>query len=68
MLLQAETSPALIAILRGLTPDQCLSVTQVLISAGFRMIEVPLNSPNALESIALMSRHFRARLYLAPVL
>ncbi len=61
MLLQAETSPALIAILRGLTPDQCLSVTQVLIAAGFRMIEVPLNSPNALESIALMRRHFQGQ-------
>ena len=58
MLLQAETSPALIAILRGLTPDQCLSVTEVLISTGFRMIEVPLNSPEPLESIAALTKLF----------
>jgi 2-dehydro-3-deoxyphosphogalactonate aldolase len=61
MLLQPDTSPMLIAILRGLTPDQCLSVTEVLINAGYRSIEVPLNSPNALESIALMSRHFQGQ-------
>ena len=41
----------LIAIIRGVTPDVCLDVAKVLIEAGFTMIEVPLNSPNALESI-----------------
>ena len=41
----------LIAILRGITPDDILSVGAELISAGFRIIEVPLNSPQPIESI-----------------
>jgi 2-dehydro-3-deoxyphosphogalactonate aldolase len=41
----------LIAILRGLIPEQALDVSQVLIEAGIQIMEVPLNSPNALISI-----------------
>jgi 2-dehydro-3-deoxyphosphogalactonate aldolase len=41
----------LIAILRGVTPDEVLPVCQSLVDAGITMIEVPLNSPNAIESI-----------------
>lgn len=41
----------LIAILRGVTPDEILNVAAVLIEEGFTMIEVPLNSPDALSSI-----------------
>ncbi len=44
----------LVAILRGLTPDDAVAVGQTLWSAGFRIIEVPLNSPQALRSIALL--------------
>lgn len=40
-----------VAILRGVTPDTVLDVAQVLFDAGFRVIEVPLNSPQALLSI-----------------
>jgi KDPG and KHG aldolase len=46
----------LIAILRGVTPDQVLSVAQVLIDAGIRTLEVPLNSPEPLESIRRLSQ------------
>ena len=41
----------LIAILRGLPPDQALAVGECLLSAGLRIIEVPLNSPQATTSI-----------------
>lgn len=48
----------LIAILRGLEPDRALDVAGVLVDAGFRIIEVPLNSPNPLVSIERIARKF----------
>jgi len=45
----------IIAILRGITPPETVEVCQALIAAGITMIEVPLNSPDALTSIALAS-------------
>ena len=49
-----------VAILRGILPDQALSVGTTLISSGIRVIEVPLNSPSALKSIELLKREFAA--------
>lgn len=46
----------LIAILRGLAPDKAVAVGQVLVQAGFRVIEVPLNSPDPLVSIERLAR------------
>jgi 2-dehydro-3-deoxyphosphogalactonate aldolase len=46
----------LIAILRGITTPEVVPVCQALAAAGLTMIEVPLNSPNALGSIAAASR------------
>ena len=44
----------IVAILRGITPDEVPWAFEVLSSAGFRLIEVPLNSPEPLESIRLL--------------
>jgi 2-dehydro-3-deoxyphosphogalactonate aldolase len=41
----------LIAILRGITPEEAAPVAQTLFSAGIRIVEVPLNSPEPLQSI-----------------
>ncbi|RZJ05980.1 MAG: 2-dehydro-3-deoxy-6-phosphogalactonate aldolase [Rubrivivax sp.] len=46
----------LVAILRGVKPDQVEAIADALYIEGFRVIEVPLNSPNALESIARLAR------------
>ena len=45
----------LIAVLRGLKPGEAVGVGQALFEAGFRLIEVPLNSPEPLQSIRLLS-------------
>ncbi len=44
----------LVAILRGISPAQAVPVGQVLWDAGFRVIEVSLNSPLPLRSVALL--------------
>lgn len=41
----------LIAILRGVTPEEVIAVSESLVDAGFAILEVPLNSPRPLESI-----------------
>ncbi|WP_426126919.1 2-dehydro-3-deoxy-6-phosphogalactonate aldolase [Pseudomonas sp. DWP1b1] len=51
MLKQALAQNGLIAILRGIRPDEAQAVGQVLYQAGFRVIEVPLNSPDPYTSI-----------------
>lgn len=48
----------LIAIIRGVTPNEVIDVAKVLVEEGFTMIEVPLNSPNAIESIRLLVNEF----------
>lgn len=50
----------LVAILRGVTPDECLEVAGTLLDVGFSMIEVPLNSPQPLESITRLVQAYAA--------
>jgi 2-dehydro-3-deoxyphosphogalactonate aldolase len=45
------TSTGLVAILRGVTPPEVLSLAKVLVDAGFAGIEVPLNSPDPFTSV-----------------
>ncbi len=49
---------SLIAILRGIRPDEAESIVEMLIDSGFELIEVPLNSPEPFASIELLSRRF----------
>ncbi|WP_110667728.1 2-dehydro-3-deoxy-6-phosphogalactonate aldolase [Salinicola halophilus] len=46
----------LVAILRGITPEEIDGVFDALVEAGFKLIEIPLNSPRAWESIALIGK------------
>ena len=48
----------LVAILRGVTPDEVIAVGMALVDAGFHVIEVPLNSPQPLASIERVARTF----------
>ncbi|OIQ33223.1 MAG: 2-dehydro-3-deoxy-6-phosphogalactonate aldolase [Alphaproteobacteria bacterium MedPE-SWcel] len=50
-------SREIIAILRGLTPDEAVPITDALLEAGITRIEVPLNSPQPFDSIEKMVRH-----------
>ena len=54
----ALQSLPLIAILRGLTPPEAVPIGQALVNTGWRLIEVPLNSPQPLDSIAAMVSTF----------
>jgi len=46
----------LIAILRGLKPENAEAVGHALVEAGFRIIEVPLNSPEPFRSIEILAK------------
>lgn len=47
----------LIAILRGVTPPESVAIGDALVAAGITTLEVPLNSPDPIESIAALSNH-----------
>jgi 2-dehydro-3-deoxyphosphogalactonate aldolase len=51
----------LVAILRGLTPEEAVLIGEAIVDAGFGILEVPLNSPRPLESIALLQEVFGDR-------
>lgn len=51
----------LVAILRGIRPDEAEAVGDALVDAGIALIEVPLNSPDPLDSIARLSQRLAGR-------
>lgn len=52
---QSIAASPIVAILRGVRPEQVLNVADVLYAAGIRVIEVPLNSPDPFASIVALA-------------
>lgn len=52
----------LVAILRGVKPDEVVAVGEALVEAGIEIIEVPLNSPDPLASIEALAKRFGDRI------
>lgn len=48
----------LVAIIRGVTPDEAVAIGEAIFEAGIRIIEVPLNSPDPLASIERLAERF----------
>ena len=55
---EAMAELPLVAILRGIAPAEAEPVGAALVEAGFRLIEVPLNSPDPFRSIEILARRF----------
>lgn len=53
---EAMTTLPLVAILRGITPGEVEDIGDALVESGFRLIEVPLTSPDPFRSIAMLAR------------
>ena len=53
-----ESSLPLVAILRGITVDDAIDIAEAIVGAGISLLEVPLNSPCPIESIAAIVNHF----------
>ncbi|MBE2993292.1 2-dehydro-3-deoxy-6-phosphogalactonate aldolase [Sphingomonas sp. CFBP 13603] len=51
----------LIAILRGVKPEEVEAIGEALVEAGFTILEVPMNSPDPLDSIARLARKLEGR-------
>ena len=49
---------SLVAILRGIRPDEAEAIGETLIDVGFELIEVPLNSPDPFVSIERLCKRF----------
>jgi 2-dehydro-3-deoxyphosphogalactonate aldolase len=54
----------LIAILRGVRPEETAAIGEALLDAGIRIIEVPMNSPDPLESLSRLARALQGRAFI----
>lgn len=61
---EALDQSGVVAIIRGVRPDEALAVGEALHQAGVRIVEVPLNSPEPLESIRHLADAFHGRLFI----
>ena len=56
----------LVAIIRGISPDEAEAIGEAICEGGIRIIEVPLNSPDPLKSIELLAKRFGERCWSVP--
>lgn len=56
------TQLPLIAILRGIEPEEALIVAEALHNCGYKCLEIPLNSPDAFKTIEIIAREFGSRM------
>lgn len=59
---EAAAACGIVAILRGIRPDEAIAIGEALHDAGIRVVEVPLNSPDPFRSIEGLARHFAGRM------
>jgi len=59
---EALAASPVVAIIRGVTPAEAVATAQAIYDAGLRAVEVPLNSPEPLESIHLIAEAFKGRM------
>ncbi|MBL8287957.1 MAG: 2-dehydro-3-deoxy-6-phosphogalactonate aldolase [Rubrivivax sp.] len=62
MVVSTPPLQGVVAILRGITPAEVPAVGRALVEGGIRIVEVPLNSPDPFDSIALLAREFGSEL------
>lgn len=60
---EALEESGVVAIIRGVRPDEVLAVGEALHAAGVRVVEVPLNSPEPFDSIKRLAGAFEGRLF-----
>lgn len=61
---EALAESGVVAIIRGVKPDEAVAVGQALHDAGVRIVETPLNSPDPLESIRRLAEAFHGKLFI----
>lgn len=61
-LIDAVAVAPVVAIVRGVTPPEAVDIAQAVYDGGLRAIEVPLNSPSPLDSIARIAKAFEGRM------
>jgi len=58
----ALNESGIIAIVRGVKPDEILAIAEALYSAGVRVVEIPLNSPDPYDSIRMLADAYKGRM------
>jgi len=59
-LIQQLLEHKIVVILRGVKEEEVIDVCETIVEAGVRFMEIPLNTPNALNCIALAAKHFKS--------